>query len=175
MWWRSLSIALLAGNVAACTSLAAQRQTVATPEPTASSTVFSHRVSTTHVLLYWNCTRPEPGQVRLEGLVYSPYFSDVRGLQFELAGMARDERVVSETRAVLPDFGLGMNRTAPFQLTLRTTGTEVRYDLYYGYRAQGGLRSSLAGPPVVLAQSQSWFMARDVCSDTQHWYPRPFG
>jgi len=175
MWSRSFYIALLGVGVAACAPLAGQDTVTDAPRPAPAPTSFNHRVSTTHVLLYWNCTRPEPGQVRLEGLVYSPYFSDVRGLQFELAGMARDERVVSETRAVLPDFGLGMNSAAPFQLTLRTTGTEVRYDLYYGYRAQGGLRSSLAGPPVVLAQSQSWFMARDVCSDTQHWYPRPFG
>lgn len=161
--------------MAACTPLAGQQQTVAAPQPVASPTVFSHRVSTTHVVVYWNCARPESGQVRLEGLVYSPYFSDVRDLQFELAGVDSGERVVSEARAVLPDYGLGMNRTVPFQLTLRTSGSEVRFDLYYGYRAQGGLRSSLAGPPVVLAQSQSWFRARDVCSDTQHWYTRPFG
>jgi hypothetical protein len=115
----------------------------------------------------------------LEGLVYSPYFSGVRDLQFELAGVDSGDRVVSEARAVPPDFALGINRTSPFQLTLRTTGTEVRFDLYYGYRAQGGVRSSVAGPAVTgatrLAQSQSWFMARDVCSDTPHGYPRPFG
>jgi hypothetical protein len=131
------------------------------------------------VVLYWNCARPEAGQVRLEGLVYSPYFSDVRDLQFELAGVDSSERVVSEARAVPPDFPLGINLTSPFQLTLRTTGNEVRFDLYYGYRAQGGLRSRLAGPPVagltLLAQSTSWFMARDVCSETPHGYPRPFG
>ena len=179
MWWRSLSIALLAGNVAACTPLAGQQPTVAVPQPAAAPTVFSHRVSTTHVVLYWNCTRPESGQLRLEGLVYAPYFSDVRGLQFELVGVDSSDGVVSEARAVSPDFALGMNQTSPFHLPLRTTGTEVRYDLYYGYRAQGGLRSSLAGPPVagspLLAQSQSWFRARDVCSETQRGYPRPFG
>jgi hypothetical protein len=174
MWWRSLAMVLI-GGVAACAPLTAQQQeTVAGPQPPPSTTVFSHRVSTTHVVLYWNCTRPEPGKVRLEGLVYSPYYSDVRDLQFELAGVDSGDRAVSEARADPPDFVLGMNRTAPFQMTLQTTGSEVRFDLYYGYRAQGGLRSSLAGPPVVLAQSQSWFRARDACADTQRSYPRPF-
>ena len=175
MWWRALASAVLGGGLAACTPLVGQQTATDAVRPAPAPTSFSHRVSTTHVVLYWNCTRPEPGQVRLEGLVYSPYFSDVRALQFELAGVARGERVVSEARAVLPDYGLGMNRTVPFQMTLRTTGTEVRYDLYYAYRAPGGLRSSLAGPPLVLAQSQSWFMARDVCANTPHGYPRPFG
>jgi hypothetical protein len=132
-----------------------------------------------HLVVYWNCTRPESGQVRVDGLVYSPYFSDVRDVQLELVGVDGSDRVVSETRALPLDFALGMNRTSPFGLALRTTGSEARFDLYYGYRAQGGLRSSLAGPPVagstLLAQSQSWFMARDVCSETRHSYPRPFG
>jgi hypothetical protein len=131
------------------------------------------------VVLYWNCVRAETGQLRLEGLAYSPYFSDVRDLKFELVGVDGRERVVSEVRGELRDSLLGLNRTSPFQLTLRTTGNEVRFDLYYGYRAQGGLRSSSAGPlmagSALLAQSPSWFMARDVCSETPHWYPRPFG
>ncbi len=116
--------------------------------------------------------------MRLDGLVYSPYFSDVRDPQFELAGVDSSGRVVSEARAVPPDFGLGTNRTLPFRLTLRTTGNEVRLDLYYGYRSQGGLRSNLAGPAVagamLLVQSQSWFMARDACSETPRTYPKPF-
>jgi hypothetical protein len=149
------------------------------PAPEPSPKAFTHRVSTTHVVLLWNCARPESGQLRLEGLAYSPYFSNVRDLEFDLVGVDSRDGVVSEVRGELRDSLLGLNRTSPFQLTLRTTGNEVRFDLYYGYRAQGGLRSSLAGPlmagSALLAQSPSWFMARDVCSDTQHRYPRPFG
>lgn len=176
-WWL-LSIAVLGGSLAACTPLAGQHAAREAARLVPSPTVYHHRASTTHVVLYWNCARPESGQVHLEGLVYSPYFSDVRDLQFELAGVDGTDRVVSTARAVPPDFALGLNRTSPFQLALRTTGNEVRFDLYYGYRAQGGLRSSLAGPPVdgvrLLAQSPSWFMVRDVCSETSRSYPRPF-
>jgi hypothetical protein len=114
------------------------------------------------VVLDWNCTRPESGQVRLEGLAYSPYFSDVRVLAIRLVGVDGRDRAVSEVWGELRDPVLGLSRPFPFQLTLRTTGTEVRFDLYYGYTAQGGLRSSVAGPLMAgsarLAQSQSWYM-----------------
>lgn len=179
MWWRLVSIAVLGGSLAACAPSGSQQRMADAPQPITFPAVFSHRVSTTQVVLYWNCVRAEADQVRLAGLAYSPYFSDVRDLQFDLVGVDSKDRVVSEVRGEPRDVALGLNRTSPFQLTLRTTGKEVRFDLYYGYRSQGGLRSHLAGPPVadstLVAQTQNRFMARDVCFETQHWYPRPFG
>jgi hypothetical protein len=179
MWWRLVSIAVLGGSLAACAPSGSQQRAAEAPQPITSPAVFTHRVSTTQVVLYWNCARPESGQLRLEGLAYSPYFSDVRALEFDLVGVDSKDRVVSEVRGEPRDVELGLNRTSPFQLTLRTTGNEDRFDLYYGYRSQGGIRSRLAGPPVVdstlWAQNQNRFMARDVCSETQPRYPRPFG
>jgi len=70
-----------------------------------------------------------------------------------------------------PDF---TNQRSPFQLDLRTAGTEVRFDLYYRYQWHNEYDSSarLAGPvwvgPRFLAQTQTQ-RARDVCSPTEHW------
>jgi hypothetical protein len=179
MWWRLLSIALLAGSVAACAPLAGQQQTGAAPPPAAAPTVFSHRVSTTQVVLYWNCTRPESGQLRMEGLAYDPYFPDVRDLQFKLVGVDSSDRVVSETWGVPRHYDLGLSRTSPFQLTLRSTGTEVRFDLSYGYLIERAPQSGdvrpwlVAGPsvgvgPYLLAELMYRFTVRDACSGAQH-------
>jgi hypothetical protein len=60
-------------------------------------------------------------------------------------------------------------------LDLKTTGTEVRVDLYYRYLfnqewASGGLL--VAGPPMAAArryaQSTNTNMMRDACSPAQH-------
>jgi hypothetical protein len=107
----------------------------------------------------------------------SPYFSGIRDLEFELVGADANERVVSQTRGVARDYVLRTNQFSPFQLDLRTTGSEVRFDLFYRYRSQQNLRSMLAGPPVggpqLFAQATTQFLVRDVCSETQHRIPKP--
>jgi hypothetical protein len=78
---------------------------------------------------------------------------------------------VSDTHADAPNFLLGTNQITRFQLALRTTGREVRYDLHYQYRFQDvEFDALLAGPPMRprLAESSFRFMIRDACSDTQH-------
>ncbi len=148
------------------------------------SATLNHRVSNAQVVLYWNCTRPEPGVVRLDGVVYSPYFSDVRFMEFELVGLNPQDAVVSHVTGGLPDIQLRTNQTSPFRLDLRTAGTEARFDLFYRYRSQGNLRSegslpvllaSTLGPEAfLLAQATTrQFMVRDACSETQHLTPKP--
>ena len=134
--------------------------------------VFAHRVASSHVVLYWNCARPEPGILRLDGVAQNPWSQqEVRFLELILAGADASDRYVSEAATALPEFLLRTNQISAFQLDLRTTGAEVRFDLFYRYRFQDGGRSfvagHLAGAPQMLAQSIS-FMARDVCSETQH-------
>jgi hypothetical protein len=146
--------------------------------PPAASTLyppalFAHRVASSHVALYWNCTRPEPGVVRVEGVAQNPWASqEVRFLELEVAGVDARERYVSQASTALPNFLLGTNQISPFHLDLRTVGSEVRFDLFYQYRFQENGGRFLAGSPVgvprLFAQSTIRFMARDVCSDTQH-------
>lgn len=145
--------------------------------PPAQSTLyppalFAHRVASSHVGLYWNCTRPEPGVVRVEGVAQNPWASqEVRFLELEVVGVDARERYVSQASTALPNFLLGTNQISPFHLDLRTVGSEVRFDLFYQYRFQDNGGRFLAGSPVgvprLLAQTHR-FMARDVCSDTQH-------
>jgi hypothetical protein len=129
------------------------------------------------VVLYWNCLRPEPGVLRLDGAAHSPYFSAVRYLEFELVGLDANDRIVSEAKGAARDYVLRTNQVSPFQLDVRTVGSEMRFDLYYQYRSQQNLRSLLADPPVggpqLIAQATNRFLARDVCSETQHRIPQP--
>ncbi len=175
--WRDFSmLTILAAILGACTSLEAP-QTAARPPAAYPPANFSHRVGTTHVVLYWNCLRPEPNVLRLDGIAHNPYFSEVRSLEFELVGVDASDRAMSQASGASPDFLLRTNQISAFRLDLRTVGGEARFDLYYSYRSQQGLRAFLAGPLVVgprlLAQATNRVLARDVCSDTQHRLPKP--
>src|SRR5574341_551089 len=139
-------------------------------------TAFPHRVGTMHVTLYWDCQRPEPGLLRLEGLAQNPYFSEVRSLELELVGVDATGRSVSHTKAAIPEIILRTRQYSAFRLDLRTVGKEVRFDLFYTYRSHENLRSSegsasipvvetATGRPLQLAQAPTQVMALDVCSE----------
>lgn len=131
-----------------------------------------HRVASSHVELYWKCDRVEPNMMRLDGMARNPWSSqEVRFLEFDLVGVDQDGRKVSDVHATAPNYLLGTNQTTRFQLTLRRTGREARYDLHYQYLFQDfEIDARVAGPPMrpQVAQSAFLFMIRDACSDTQH-------
>ena len=165
-------IVLLGGGLSACTESGGLRMPAA--EPTIyPPAVFAHRGESSHVALYWNCERPEPGVLRVQGVAHNPWSpQDVRFLELDLVGVDARERSVSQASTTLAAFLLRTNQISPFELGLRTQGSEVRLDLYYRYRFQdnGGrlLAGHLVGAPRMLAQRIHQFMARDVCSETQH-------
>jgi len=134
---------------------------------------MAHRVASAHVELFWNCFRPDPGNLSLEGVAVNPWASQpVRFLELELVGVGGKERSVSAIKAEAPNILLHTRESTPFKLDLRTTGTEVRFDLYYQYRFQeGGRGFLLAGPPVGGAFQVAQlvrFLVRDACNETQH-------
>ena len=172
MLHRVLAAAVTLG-LAACAFLEIPMQTKEGPSLYPPD-VFAHRVATSHVVLYWNCSRSEANLLRVDGVAQNPWSpQEVRYLELELVGVNREERIVSETKGAVPNVFLGTNQTSPFRLDLRTVGSEVRFDLYYHYRFQDTdmLEALLAGPPIVgprlLASTQN-SLARDVCSETQH-------
>jgi hypothetical protein len=133
---------------------------------------YTHRVGTSQVVLYWNCTRPDPGILQVEGLAYNPWTDQpVRFLEFDLVGVDTRERTISQVAGEAPNFLLRANQSTPFRLDLRTSGAEIRFDLFYRYRFQEKGGSFIAGQAVgvqrQLAQMQQ-FMVRDACSETQH-------
>ena len=174
MWRPFLLITILAMALAACASLETQQGQPPIYPPAA----FSHRVGTSQVLLYWNCARPEPGVLRLDGVVHSAYASEVRYPEFALVGLDANNRVVSEAKGGTRDYVLRTNQVSPFQIDLRTAGSEVRFDLFHQYQSLENRHSSLlAGTPVggrsFMAPAGVRYLVRDVCSETQHLIPKP--
>ena len=135
---------------------------------------FTHQGGNSQVELYWNCARPEPGILQVEGLAFNPWSQQPVGfLEFDVVGVDSRERAVSQAHGEARDFLLYTNQNTPFRLDLRTSGAEIRFDLFYQYRFQDRSHRSLdAGPavgvPHLLAQRDQHFMVLDACSETQH-------
>jgi hypothetical protein len=165
-------VVLLGSGLSACAESGGLRLPAA--EPTIyPPAVFAHRVESSHVAIYWNCERPEPGVLRVQGVAHNPWSQqEVRFLELDLVGVDARERLVSQASTALADYLLRTNQISPFQLDLRTQGTEVRFDLFYRYRFHENGDRLFAGhmvaAPRMLAQPLIQFMARDVCSETQH-------
>ncbi len=137
-------------------------------DPTAG---FTNRVSSSQVMLYWNCTRPEPRILRVEGVAYNSWSAQaIRFLELDLVGVDDRDREVSATSAALPAILLWTNEVSAFSLDLKTAETETRFDLYYQYRFNNEriLAGPLAPGPRHLTQQLKRFLVRDVCSETQH-------
>ena len=139
---------------------------------------LAHRVATSEVVLLWNCVEPEPGLLRVEGVAQSPWQAQpIRYLEFQLVGVDAQERTTAQTAGAARDVQLFTNQSTPFQLVLKTAGTEVRFDLYYDYRFNEGFDIGatqgvlVAGPPMagprLFAQTHT-YLVRDACGATQH-------
>lgn len=134
---------------------------------------FAHRVETPQMGLFYNCTNPEPGLLRLEGLAFNVWnMQPIRYLELALEGVDRSERAVSEAGGEGRDYQIPTGQSTPFQVDLRQMGTEVRYDLYYQYQFVDGDHRDLISGPMVRGvhprHSGIRFLARDACSPTQH-------
>ena len=169
--WLGLGMLLLTA-LAGCATDAMRSSSMIGAEPYPPPGL-PHRVASSHVELYWKCDQGDPGVMRIQGMARNPWSpQEVRYLEFDLFGVDRDDRVVSSAHAAAPNYMLGTNQTTRFEVALRVTGREARYDLVYQYRFQEleEMATLLAGPPTLLrlAQSTVQFMVRDACSDTQH-------
>jgi len=146
------------------------------PTPPYPPPGYSHTVRTSHVELYWNCARAESAVVEIRGIAFNPWQSQpVRELEIEIVGVDARERTLSAAHTYAPVTQLFTNQSTPFQVSLRTTGKESRFDLYYRYRFQDDghdrLRASLAWDGPVLLVQQGMLqqnLVRDACSDSQH-------
>ena len=172
MFLRAVTSGVLLLSLAGCASL----------EPSGEGKVpqvfapdsFTHRVATSEVALYWNCTRAEPGVLRMQGAAQNlGSMQEIRSLEFDLVGIGPQDRVVSGVKGEARDTAIRTRGVSPFRLDVRTAGSETRFDLYYQYHYSEGEQNDvlLAGPPMVpprlLAQANR-FLARDVCSESQH-------
>ena len=124
---------------------------------------FAHRVASPQVEVYWNCGEATPGVVQLDGVVHNFGGRDVRFASVEAVGVNAMGQSVSDSVVALPDIVLGVNQSSPFHITLRATGSEVRYDLYYWYWTHGHGFGLLGTSSV----ERQWY-ARNVCVPSQH-------
>ncbi|HSD51425.1 MAG TPA: hypothetical protein VLG48_08455 [Candidatus Methylomirabilis sp.] len=125
--------------------------------------VYAHRVGTSDVDVYWNCMRPEPTLVRFEGVVQNWKGDRVKFMELELDGADSRGKYVSGAKTALRDIVLYTNQISPYALQVRPTGNEERFDLIYWYYINQRLGES----------TRQQFLARDVCSPTQHRVPKP--
>ena len=134
---------------------------------------FTHRAANSEVVLLWNCLQPASGVLRVEGVARNPWQAQpIRYLEVQVVGVDAQGRQTAEAAGKARDIQLFTNQQSPFQVDLRTVGTEVRFDLYYQYLFNYEYDTALlAGPPMVgprrYAQTHT-NMVRDVCSPTQH-------
>ena len=146
---------------------------VDTPTTGAPTEAFTHRTANSDVVLLWNCLQPASGVLRIEGVAHSPWQAQpVRYLEVQVVGVDAQGRQTAEATGKARDIQIFTNQRSPFQLDLRTAGTEVRVDLYYQYLFNEEYDTAmLAGPPMVgprrYAQTRT-NMVRDACSPTQH-------
>ena len=170
MLWHSLMGLVFVMSLAGCAAMEARGSGAM---PGAPPEAFAHRVATSEVVLLWNCLEPEPGRLRVEGVAQNPWQSQpISYLEFDLVGVNAQNRTTAETTGEARDLQLYTNESTPFQLDLTTTGTEVRFDLYYHYRFydEFEMDALIAGPPVAsprLPANQN-HLVRDACSPTQH-------
>jgi hypothetical protein len=163
---RSLLLGLVCVGAAACATDGGGSTPAAQP-PLYPPAVFAHRVSTTEVSVFWNCTEPEPGALRVDGVVQNTGGGSIRFAEVEIVSVDARDRTIASMRSAVRDILLQTNQISPFQLGVRTVGAEARIDLYYEYWLPGLFR--LGG----VEGSPQRFRARDICSETQHRIPKP--
>jgi hypothetical protein len=144
---------------------------------------YAHRIGTSAVELFWNCTRSQVDTLVVEGLAFNPRTASmVRDLEFGLVGVDRRGVTLAETTGVPQDPLLGTMQATNFQLTLRLTGSETRFDLFYRYYSPeegnptfsiwpGGrppVQRVASGPLLKAQMANNFYMVRDACSETQH-------
>lgn len=137
------------------------------------SAEFVHRTATSDVVLLWNCLPPASGVLRVEGVAHNLWQAQPIGyLELQLVGVDVEGRQTAETAGKVRDNQIFTNQRSPFQLDLRTTGNEVRVDLYYQYLFHYEYDTTmLAGPPMVgprLYAQTNTAVVRDACAPTRH-------
>jgi hypothetical protein len=163
---RAFLLGVVAMAVTACVA-------VDTAGPGTPPDGFTHRAANSEVVLFWNCLQPVSGVLRVQGVARNPWHAQpIRFLELQVVGVDAEGRQTAEAAGKAWDIQIFTNQQSPFQLDLRPTGTEVRFDLYYQYLFNHEYDSvMLAGPPLVgprLYAQTNTNMVRDVCSPTQH-------
>ncbi len=139
-------------------SLVACGQSEVTQPP--RSETFARQVSDGAVVLYWNCTRPASGLLRIEGVVSNPTVpGPVRDVGLTLYGVDGTGRDLSRVTGSTASYQIPPMAVSPFRLDLPLASGDVQFDLRYQYQgAIGGGNSDDGGATAIVSN-----LARDVC------------
>ena len=149
--WHLLALAGLAICLGACAGMAPQKAVLDD---------FSNRATRGPVYMYWNCSRPEGGLLQIDGVAVQPGFpSPVRDLKLRVEGLDARGAVVSKGEAAANDYVMHQMEQNPFRVTVRTVGTESRFDLTYTY----WLHTSGGGNETVGEADDHDYVAKNVC------------
>ncbi len=113
----------------------------AIPPPSA----FAHRVSAGDLRVFWNCSRPEPDLLQVEGVVQNIGGGRVRSAEVEVVAVSAGGQTMGRARSAARDVVLQTNQRSPFQVQIRTAGEPARFDMFYSHFAReefGGLGST---------------------------------
>src|SRR5512134_1829818 len=80
--------------------------------------VFAHRVSTSDVTVYWNCTQPESGALQVDGVVQNTGGGSIQYAEVEIVSVDARDRTIASVRSTVRDAVLQTNQISPFQLGL---------------------------------------------------------
>jgi hypothetical protein len=107
---------------------------------------YAHQVTDGTVALYWNCSRPSPGVVRVEGVANNPNLMvPLEDLEFRLYGVTAQGYTISRGRANAKDYWINTNAPSPFTVSVQTKGAAVKFDLAYSYMLAGNIGGGLFG------------------------------
>jgi hypothetical protein len=125
---------------------------------------YAHQVTDGKVALYWNCSRPSPGVVQVQGVANNPYLSTpLEDLEFRLYGVSAQGDTMARARGSAKEYWIQANAPSPFTLTIQTKGVAVRFDLGYSYMlADTGGGGRFGGGGGGTAEQQN--SAKDICA-----------
>ena len=125
---------------------------------------YAHQVTDGKVALYWNCSRPSPGVVQVQGVANNPYLTvPLEDLEFRLYGVSAQGYTMARARGSTKEYWINTNAPSPFTLTIQTKGVAVRFDLGYSYMlADTGGGGRFGGGGGGSAEQQN--SANDICA-----------
>ena len=123
---------------------------------------YAHQVTDGKVALYWNCSRPSPGVVQVQGVANNPYSpTPLEDLEFRLYGMSAQGDTMARARGSAKEYWINTNAPSPFTLTIQTKGVAVRFDLSYSYMLAGDAGGRFGGGGGSAEQQNT---ARNICA-----------
>ncbi len=155
-------LVVAAALLAAC---APAHYTDLSPGPVPPPASFAHRVASTNVELFWNCSQLQPQVMRLIGAARNIGRGEVRSVLLTVRSVKAGDAPLLVTAEALPEIILYASGPSSFQVDLQLEKTPTRIDLSAVYQMTPDVSApSSVGPQENLA-------ADDVCAPAR--YPNP--